>query len=337
MNHSKIIVYHPINQTFESKNAVPFVPFNEVSSYSRPSIQLAHRSPTRLVSNGDPSNYATLRKPPISPKTSLNKPQQSKFAANTNPMATSSFRLPPPLSSTTNTNSTISPNTESFSSSRTRSLENLNSNEKLPIPVESHSSLTNGNSLHSSNKPTNLQLLGDANLSSSTESTNGLPFANENVGTIKQRSPHNHQNSHLYNSSINAMKRSLPIQFFEQSNTHLLKPTYPLTSTAIYDNNERYLPTNLVSPSKQPLRKPTTLSPPHVNGRNPSTFNAEKRLQYNKIVKYDCHHLFCFLTSTYLLFCPRNDTTNVLSDIDSMLSDLNRELDQMLDYEPTTS
>jgi len=32
----------------------------------------------------------------------------------------------------------------------------------------------------------------------------------------------------------------------------------------------------------------------------------------------------------------RNDTTNVLSDIDSMLSDLNRELDQMLDYEPNS-
>ena len=37
------------------------------------------------------------------------------------------------------------------------------------------------------------------------------------------------------------------------------------------------------------------------------------------------------------LFSYRNDTTNVLSDIDSMLSDLNRELDQMLDYEPTPS
>ncbi|CAF4194516.1 unnamed protein product, partial [Rotaria sp. Silwood2] len=32
-----------------------------------------------------------------------------------------------------------------------------------------------------------------------------------------------------------------------------------------------------------------------------------------------------------------HDTTNVLSDIDSMLSDLNRELDQMLDYETKTS
>ena len=33
----------------------------------------------------------------------------------------------------------------------------------------------------------------------------------------------------------------------------------------------------------------------------------------------------------------RNETSNVLSDIDSMLSDLNRELDQMLDYETTTT
>jgi hypothetical protein len=35
-------------------------------------------------------------------------------------------------------------------------------------------------------------------------------------------------------------------------------------------------------------------------------------------------------------FLFRNDRTNVLSDIDTMLSDLNRELDQMLDYETTT-
>lgn len=197
-------------------------------------------------------------------------------------MATSSFRLPPPLSSSSNTNSTHSSTTESLSSSRTRSLENLNIDNPSTAPMEIQSSLTNGNSSYSSNKPTNLQLLGDANLSSSTESTNGIPFANENVGTIKQRSPHN-QNNHLYNSSISAMKRSLPIQFFEQSNTHLLKPTYPMT-TAIYDNNERFLPTNLVSPSKQ-LRKPTTLSPPQIHTRNSSIINAEKRVQYTKIVK----------------------------------------------------
>jgi len=160
---------------------------------------------------------------------------------------------------------------------------------------DTNSSITNGNSSQYSNKITNLQLIGDANLSSSTESTNGIPFANENVGTIKQRSPHN-QNNNLYNTSINTMKRSLPIQFFEQS----LKPSYPMT-TAIYDNNERFIP---ISPNNQ-LRKTSTLI-------------GDKCLQYkqNKIVK--------------------NDTTNVLSDIDSMLSDLNRELDQMLDYEPTS-
>ncbi len=256
--------------------------------FSRPSIQLSHRSPTRVTSNGDSSNYATLRKPPISPKTSLNK--QQKITSNISPMATSSFRLPPPLSSTTNNNINSSSNDESLSSTRTRSLENINSIEKkIPstsIQIDINSSITNENSSQYSNKITNLQLLGDANLSSSTESTNGLPFANENVGTIKQRSPHN-QNNNLYNTSINTMKRSLPIQFFEQSNTHLLKPSYPMT-TAIYDNNERYIATNIVSPTKQ-LRKPSTLSPTKINGRNSSTLNGgDKRLQYikkDKIVK----------------------------------------------------
>ncbi len=204
-------------------------------------------------------------------------------------MATSSFRLPPPLSSTTNNNPNTSPNTESFSSSRTRSLENINSNEEKILPMDTNPSITNGNSSHPSNKLTNLQSLGEANLSSSTESTNGIPFANENVGTIKQRSPHN-QNNHLYNPSINTMKRSLPIQFFEQSNTHLLKPTYPMT-TAIYDNNERFISTNIVSPNKQ-LKKPSTLSSTKINGRNSST---DKRLQYNKptkVVKYERKY-FC--------------------------------------------
>ena len=187
-------------------------------------------------------------------------------------MATSSFRLPPPLSSTINNNANVSPNSESFSSSsRTRSLENINANEDKIIPIDAtNSSFTNGNSSHHSNKITNLQLLGEANLSSSTESTNGIPFANENVGTIKQRSPHN-QNNHLYNPSINTMKRSLPIQFFEQSSTHLLKPSYPMT-TAIYDNNERFI-------ADKQLK-----SPAHINGRNSST---DKRLQYKptKVVK----------------------------------------------------
>ena len=40
-------------------------------------------------------------------------------------------------------------------------------------------------------------------------------------------------------------------------------------------------------------------------------------------------NLFFFFFSPF----DRNDRRNVLSDIDSMLSDLNRELDQMLDYE----
>ena len=41
------------------------------------------------------------------------------------------------------------------------------------------------------------------------------------------------------------------------------------------------------------------------------------------------------LLNLFFFFSPfdRNDRRNVLSDIDSMLSDLNRELDQMLDYE----
>jgi hypothetical protein len=68
--------------------------------------------------------------------------------------------------------------------------------------------------------------LNDTNLSSSTESTNGIPFANENIGTIKQRSLLNHYNK------LDTMKRSLPIEFFRQ-------PTTP-----IYDNNERFIRKN---------------------------------------------------------------------------------------------
>ena len=80
------------------------------------------------------------------------------------------------------------------------------------------------------------------------------------------------------------MKRSLPLEFFQQA--------------PIYDNNERF------------LRQ-----------------NVDKHSHYIEVFKKDRQNA---------IIC-RNDTTNVLSDIDSMLSDLNRELDQMLDYETTMS
>ena len=212
-------------------------------------------------------------------------------------MATTSFRLPPPLSSTSTASHSTS-NQESISSSRTRSLENINANEKtsppnsLPLnaevsPMNHGYSSQQNDSIASqyaprTNKMTNLQLLGDANLSSSTESTNGLPFANENVGTIKQRSPYN---QNLYNSSLDPMKRSLPIQFFEQSSTHLMKTSYPMSS-AIYDNNERLIPTTVSSPSKQ-TRKLSTLTPAQINGNNPAILTGDKRLQYLEMMKKD--------------------------------------------------
>lgn len=61
--------------------------------------------------------------------------------------------------------------------------------------------------------------LDEPNLSSSTESTNGIPFANENIGTIKQRSPLNHY------TTLDTIKHSLPMEFFQQS------------TKQIYDNN----------------------------------------------------------------------------------------------------
>ena len=270
-------------------------------SFSRQPTHHSHRSPTRTTANGDSSNYATLRKPPMSPKTAMNKPQpqplsHQRIASNLSPSATSSFRLPPPLSSSLNP-SNSSPNHESLSSSRARSLENINANDKPPFsspsaPVDTnHSHINNGYSVkhtesvssqyaHRSTKMSNLQVLDDANLSSSTESTNGIPFANENIGTIKQRSPHNH-NGTLYNTPVNTMKRSLPVQFFEQSTAHLLKTSYPM-STAIYDNNERVIPSSPLSPGKQ-LRK----TPTQVIGRISSSITGEKHLPYLEMMKHE--------------------------------------------------
>jgi hypothetical protein len=150
----------------------------------------------------DSLTYATLRKPQISSNSLMNKHRTGTY------IPTSSFRLPPPLSSPI----------INCQSTRTRSLENINSNErKLDVlPVSSqYSTMIN---------------LDDTNLSSSTESTNGIPFANENIGTIKQRSPLNNYNT------IDTMKRSLPIEFFQQSNT---------TTMPIYDNNERFTRQNI--------------------------------------------------------------------------------------------
>jgi hypothetical protein len=74
----------------------------------------------RSAIDGDSSNYATLRKCQISPKSSINKQRTGSSGIY---IPTSSFRLPPPLSSSVN-------NYESISSNRTRSLENINGNER---------------------------------------------------------------------------------------------------------------------------------------------------------------------------------------------------------------
>jgi hypothetical protein len=74
----------------------------------------------RSAIDGDSSNYATLRKCQISPKSSINKQRTGSSGIY---IPTSSFRLPPPLSSSIN-------NYESISSNRARSLENINGNER---------------------------------------------------------------------------------------------------------------------------------------------------------------------------------------------------------------
>lgn len=239
----------------------------------------------------------------MSPKAmAVKSQQQQRQTTNGSPMATSSFRLPPPLSSTNPlTNPTL--NQDSLSSSRTRSLENLNGNETIPSKNEQSSNQTrtapiNINSINQqqseSNNPqyvqrnlklTNLHTFGDEDLSSSTESTSALPFANENVGTIKQRSPHNPNNFNTFDS----MKRSLPLQFFEQSAANLIKPSYPLATTPIYDNNDRLITNSLTSPTKQ-FRKLTNGNGCPTNGNSSTliaTTNNEKRLQYFDFINKD--------------------------------------------------
>ncbi len=71
----------------------------------------------------DSSTYATLRKPHISPNSLINK---QRIGSTGTYIPVSSFRLPPPLSSPVNNSQ----------STRTRSLENINSDEpKLDTQV----------------------------------------------------------------------------------------------------------------------------------------------------------------------------------------------------------
>ena len=114
----------------------------------------------------------------------------------------------------------------------------------------------------------NLQFLDDTNLSSSTESTNGIPFANENIGTIKQRSPQNHYNTLTVQPSLDTMKRSLPNEFLQ-----------PSIITPIYDNHERLFPKNTPLLNKQ-LRK-TSLPREEISS------NVDKRLNYIEVFKKD--------------------------------------------------
>ncbi|CAF0799343.1 unnamed protein product, partial [Didymodactylos carnosus] len=222
---------------------------------------------------------------------------------------------------------TSTPKHHNTSLSHSSSNQNGTNHNKLS-PSQSSSPQcrrTNSSSSHQQqqNYLSNLQVL--CNLSSSTES-NCIPFANENIGTIKQRSTINGNDDKVssFNPSAensSTIKRSLPIEFFEQrTSINILKPSYPIT-TAIYDNNERYC----ASPTKLRSLK----SPSLKNGNGRTVINEqEKRLQYIEMLKKE--------KEEHQNKSQRNDTSNVLHDIDDMLSDLNRELDAMLEYETTS-
>ncbi|CAF4591219.1 unnamed protein product, partial [Rotaria magnacalcarata] len=86
-----------------------------------------------------------------------------------------SFRLPPPLSSAVMNSSTN--NFQPISTSRTRSLENINMNQrKLEAHINQYESVTSQYAQISS-MMNNLGSNNDTNLSSSTDSTNCIPFA----------------------------------------------------------------------------------------------------------------------------------------------------------------
>ncbi|CAF2402053.1 unnamed protein product [Rotaria sp. Silwood2] len=297
-------------------NKIISSPINRIKSTMERSNSLEHnefiqKAFMRSPSNGDSSPYATLRKPQFSPNSLTNK---QRIGSSGTYIPTLSFRLPPPLSSTI-INSSIN-NYQSMGSNRTRSLESIHTKErKLDINHNQRESIPSQCAQHSTIINNNLQLLHDINLSSSTESTNCIPFANENIGTIKQRSPIDHYNTLKVKQSFDTIKRSLPIEFFQQSNIH------SMTTTPIYDNNEHFIHKTKISPCKQ--IKKTSLT---ATEREASSSNTDKHLQYIEMSKKNKENKI-----------TKHDTTNVLSDIDSMLSDLNRELDQMLDYETKTS
>ncbi|CAF0933695.1 unnamed protein product [Adineta steineri] len=262
------------------------------------------KSCLRLTTKGNSSNYATIRQSQFS---SNNK---QRIGSSGTYIPISSFRLPPPLSASI-INSSLH-NYDSISSNRTRSLENINSNKRELDRNDNHYETILSNYAQPSIIVNNLQLLDDINLSSSAESINGIPFANENMGTIKQRSPSTHYNTLTGQQAYDTMKRSLPMEFFQQSTT------YPLTATTIpiYDNNDEFTHKN----------SSTRKSSLQINGHDLSLSNTDKRSHYTEVFPNDKQNKIV-----------KNDTTNVLSDIDSMLSDLNRELDQMLDYEISSS
>ncbi|CAF3953812.1 unnamed protein product, partial [Rotaria magnacalcarata] len=272
---------------------------------------LEHNRFIRPTTNGDSSAYATLRKPHCSPNSLMSSKQRNGSAGTYMPAL--SFRLPPPLSSAVMNSSTN--NFQPISTSRTRSLENINMNQrKLEAHINQYESVTSQYAQISS-MMNNLGSNNDTNLSSSTDSTNCIPFANENMGTIKQRSLVNHYDTLTVKQPFDTMKRGLPIDFFQPATIHAI------TTTAIYDSNECCTRKTSNSPHKQIL-KPSLIT----NERDILSVNTDENLQFIETSKKTTDNK-----------TVKNDATNVLSDIDSMLSDLNRELDQMLDYEPTTS
>jgi hypothetical protein len=187
---------------------------------------------------GDPSIYATCRK-----QRQNGMIDQCIKTGSSN--VTHSFRLPPPLSSSIIQSSMH--NGSSLSSSRTRSLENINLNarkfnghhEQVSIDHDNHEQyvLLQYTLKETDVKTTNGQILSTNELTSRMETTMGIPFANENIGTIKQRQPTEHYQKLSISSTYDPMKCSLPSELFQLSESYM--------KNTPMNNNEQHLSVEL--------------------------------------------------------------------------------------------
>uniref|UniRef100_T1JPQ8 SAM domain-containing protein n=1 Tax=Tetranychus urticae TaxID=32264 RepID=T1JPQ8_TETUR len=182
-----------------------------------------------------------------------------------------------------------------------------------PQPQMNSGSVSSPDSITSPTSPINSGSSSDKEAMSSSSSTESMPFANDNIGTIKQRTINDSNSTNQVNNTSKPVLQSLP-----STTTTSPKATSPTTvSTAIITTTTATV--NVAISSVAPTDK--SLIPPFVIHTSPTHSGNCKKAELKTINPSAPD--------------PKvNNTSNhLIEDIETMLSNLSNQLDALLESE----